>query len=53
MYFAESSDHPWIRMLETTHVDFGKGKRMIVRGGRSNAKSPIVNVNNFNGSCGF
>ncbi len=42
MYFAERSNHAWVKKLDTTHIDFGKGKRMIVKGGRLNAKYKIT-----------
>ena len=42
MYLAERSNHAWVRKLDLAKVDFGKGKRMIVKGGRFNAKYSIT-----------
>ncbi len=42
MYFAESSQHGWVKKLDTARIDFGKGKRMIVKGGRLNTKYKIT-----------
>jgi len=42
MFLAESCNHAWVRKLDLSKVDFGKGKRMIVKGGRFNAKYNIT-----------
>jgi Transcriptional regulator, AbiEi antitoxin, Type IV TA system/Transcriptional regulator, AbiEi antitoxin N-terminal domain len=42
MYLAETSNHAWVRKLELSKVNFGKGKRVIVKGGRFNAKYNIT-----------
>jgi hypothetical protein len=42
MYFAEDCNHAWVKKLDVSKVDFGKGKRMIVKGGRFNAKYNIT-----------
>jgi hypothetical protein len=42
MYLAESHNHAWVRKLDLSKVDFGKGKRMIVKGGRLNTKYNIT-----------
>ena len=34
MYLAETHDHAWIKRLDLSKVDFGTGKRVIVKGGR-------------------
>lgn len=34
MFLAENHNHAWVRKLDLSKVDFGKGKRMIVKGGR-------------------
>lgn len=33
-FFADRHRHAWLAKLDKTAVDFGKGKRMLVRGGR-------------------
>lgn len=42
MYLTERSNHAWVKKLELSKVDFGKGKRVIVKGGRFNAKYNIT-----------
>lgn len=42
MYLAESHNHAWVRKLDLSKVDFGKGKRMIVKGGRLDTKYNIT-----------
>lgn len=42
MFLAESHNHAWVRKLDLSQVDFGKGKRMIVKGGRFDAKYKIT-----------
>jgi len=34
MVLAEGCRHAWVKKLDLSKVDFGKGKRMLVRGGR-------------------
>ena len=34
MYLAEDCHHAWVQKLDLSRVDFGKGKRMLVKGGR-------------------
>ena len=41
MVLAEGCGHAWVRKLDISNVNFGKGKRMLVRGGRLNAKYNI------------
>ncbi len=33
MYMAERHQHPWVQKLDLSKVDFGKGKRVIVKSG--------------------
>ena len=33
-FFAERHGHAWLKRLDKSAVDLGKGKRMLVRGGR-------------------
>lgn len=42
MFLAEAYNHAWVNKLDLSKVDFGKGKRMIVKGGRLNAKYNIT-----------
>jgi hypothetical protein len=42
MYLAEDCSHAWVKKLDVSKVDFGKGKRMLVKGGRFNAKYNIT-----------
>lgn len=42
MFLAEACDHAWVSKLDLSKVDFGKGKRMIVKGGRFDAKYNIT-----------
>jgi len=41
MVLAESCRHSWVRKLDLSKVNFGKGKRMLVRGGRFDSKYNI------------
>lgn len=42
MVLAESFQHTWVKKLDLSKVDFGKGKRMLVRGGRFDSKYHIT-----------
>ena len=42
MVVAESCGHAWVKKLDTSKVNFGKGKRMLVRGGRLDSKYKIT-----------
>ena len=42
MVLAESSRHAWVKKLDLSHVEFGKGKRMLVKGGRFDSKYNIT-----------
>lgn len=42
MVLAETCNHAWVNKLDLSKVDFGKGKRMIVKGGRFDAKYKIT-----------
>ncbi|MGE4233534.1 MAG: type IV toxin-antitoxin system AbiEi family antitoxin [Bacteriovoracia bacterium] len=41
MYLAEKSSHAWVKELDLSKVDFGKGKRVIVPGGKFDSKYKI------------
>jgi len=42
LWFAERHQHAWLRRLDRTAIDLGKGKRMIVRGGKLDTKYNIT-----------
>lgn len=41
-FFADRHDHAWLRRINKGAVNLGKGKRMLVRGGRLNAAYQIT-----------
>lgn len=41
MVLAEGCGHAWVRKLDVSRVDFGKGRRMLVKGGRLDTKYNI------------
>ncbi len=41
MHFAEKFNHPWLKHLDLEQVDFGKGKRVIAKGGQFDSKYNI------------
>ena len=41
MYLAEHFNHPWVKHLNVSKVDLGKGKRVIAEGGQFDAKYQI------------
>jgi len=42
MFMAEKHGHPWVSLLDTSQIDLGKGKRMIVPKGRLDRKYLIT-----------
>jgi Transcriptional regulator, AbiEi antitoxin, Type IV TA system/Transcriptional regulator, AbiEi antitoxin N-terminal domain len=48
-WFAERHKHSWLKELDQKAVDLGKGKRMIVRGGKLDTKFNITVPGNLNG----
>jgi len=42
MFLAESCKHPWIGKVNLSKVDFGRGKRQLVKGGRFDSKYNIT-----------
>ena len=42
MYLAEKNNLPWVAKVDLSKVDFGKGKRVIVKGGRFDTKYKIT-----------
>ncbi|MBN1150842.1 type IV toxin-antitoxin system AbiEi family antitoxin [candidate division WOR-3 bacterium] len=49
MYFAEKFNQPWVSHLNTARIDFGKGKRVISKGGVLDVKY-LISVPNGNQS---
>lgn len=49
MVLAESCQHAWVRKLDVSKVKFGKGRRMLVRGGRLDSKYNITVPNTETG----
>ena len=41
MVVAENCQHAWVKKIDVSKVDFGKGKRMLIRGGRFDPKYKI------------
>jgi hypothetical protein len=41
MLLAERANHPWVKKLDLSKVDFGTGNRMLIKGGRVNKKYQI------------
>lgn len=42
MFMAEELNHPWVKKVRLSRVDFGEGKRVIVEGGRFDPKYKIT-----------
>lgn len=42
LWFAERHNHPWLKALDRTGIDLGRGKRMLVRGGKLDPKFNIT-----------
>lgn len=49
MFMAEKHGHPWVSDLDVSRLDLGKGKRMIVSGGRFDRKYRITVPNDYYG----
>jgi hypothetical protein len=41
-WFAERHNHAWLKKLDRSDIDLGKGKRMLVRGGKLDTKYNIT-----------
>lgn len=42
MYLAEKCEHAWVKEISLAKIDLGSGNRLIVRGGKFNAKYKIT-----------
>jgi hypothetical protein len=42
LWFAERHNHPWLKGLDRKGIDLGRGKRMLVRGGKLDARFNIT-----------
>jgi hypothetical protein len=42
LWFAERHEHPWLKKLDRKDVDLGRGKRMLVKGGKLDRKFNIT-----------
>ena len=42
LWFAERHGHAWLKKLDRSGIDLGRGKRMLVRGGRLDTKYNIT-----------
>lgn len=42
MFLAEECNHMWVKKLDVSNIDFGKGNRVIVKGGYLNPKYKIM-----------
>jgi hypothetical protein len=42
MYFAEHFEHPWVKKIDLNKIDFGKGKRVIIKNGALDKKYNIT-----------
>jgi hypothetical protein len=42
LWFAERHQHAWLKKLDRNRIDLGKGKRMLVRGGKLDPKFKIT-----------
>jgi len=48
-FFADRHQHAWLKRLKEEEIDLGKGKRMLVKGGKFDAKYQITVPEDLNG----
>lgn len=48
-FFAERHQHKWLAHIKRKNIDLGKGKRMLVKGGKFDSKYQITVPEEFNG----
>jgi len=48
-FFAERHQHKWLAHIKRKKIDLGKGKRMLVKGGKLDTKCQITVPEQFNG----
>jgi hypothetical protein len=49
LWFAERHNHVWLQRLDRSRINLGKGKRMLVRGGKLDPKYNIIVPENLDG----
>lgn len=49
-WFAERHNHAWLKKLDHSKIDLGKGKRLLVHGGKLDPKYNITVPENLNGN---
>jgi hypothetical protein len=49
-WFAEHHNHAWLQKIDQSAIDLGKGKRMLVRGGKLDPKYNITVPDNLDAS---
>ena len=53
MFLAEVCKHPWAGKVDLSKIDFGSGKRLLIKGGRFDAKYQITVPNNETANTAF
>lgn len=51
LWFADRHQPPWLKALDYGAIDLGKGKRMLVKGGKLDPKFNITVPESLDGSC--
>jgi hypothetical protein len=52
LWFSDRHNHDWFSVLETSNLDIGSGKRMVVKGGTLNSKYQITVPKEMAGESG-